>query len=64
VSDRSNVLNSAKMLPVANLQALVVAISHNQGTMSPLLDQMLQNEKVPHETKSRILRERNLSNID
>jgi hypothetical protein len=57
---QEDVLNSAKMLPVANLQALVVAISHNQGTMSPLLDQMLQHEKVPHETKSRILRERNL----
>jgi hypothetical protein len=54
------VLNSAKLSPIANLQALVVAISHNQGTMSPLLDQMLQDEKVPHETKSRILRERNL----
>ena len=57
---QEDVLNSAKILPVVNLQALVLAICHNQGTMSPLLDQMLQNEKVPHETKSRILRERNL----
>ena len=57
---QKDVLNSGRMLPVENLQALVVAVCHNQGTMSPLLDQMLQNESVPHETKSRILRERNL----
>lgn len=57
---QEDVLNSAKILPVGNLPALVVAISNNQGKMSPLLDLMLQSEKVPHETKSRILRERNL----
>ncbi|WP_254566700.1 NACHT domain-containing NTPase [Oscillatoria sp. HE19RPO] len=49
-----------KILPVANQQALVVAIANNQGKMSPLLDQLLEDPQVAEETKTRILRDRNL----
>ncbi|MEB3826258.1 hypothetical protein [Phormidium sp. CCY1219] len=49
-----------KILPIANQQALVVAISNNEGKMSPLLDRLLADPSVPEETKTRILRDRNL----
>ncbi|WP_233258688.1 hypothetical protein [[Phormidium] sp. ETS-05] len=51
---------NGQILPIANQQALVVAISHNQGYSSPLLDLMLAHPRVSEETKSRILQQRHL----
>lgn len=47
----------AKM-PVANQLAIIVAISHDQGKTSSLLDEILQSDIFPDEVKSRIIRER------
>jgi hypothetical protein len=55
---RKDFIRDEKMLPVANQQAVVVAIAHNQGKNSPLLDEILSDPRLPEETKSRILRER------
>lgn len=46
------------VLPIANLCALVVAIGYNQGKNSPLLDEILSDERFPLEVKNRIIRER------
>jgi hypothetical protein len=57
---REDWVRDDKILPVANQQALVVAIANNQGKMSPLLDPLLEDPQVAEETKTRILRDRNL----
>jgi len=57
---REDWVRDDKILPVANQQAFVVAIANNQGKMSPLLDRLLEDPQVADETKTRILRDRNL----
>ncbi|MEH1887637.1 hypothetical protein [Nostoc sp.] len=46
------------VLPLYNLDAIVVAIFHNQGKYSKLLDEILADERLPLEVKSKIIRER------
>jgi Effector-associated domain 10 len=55
---REDFINHDKIMPIANQQALVVAIANNQGKNSPLLDEILIDPRFPEETKSRIRRER------
>jgi hypothetical protein len=47
-------------LPLANWQALVVAIAHNQGKFSPLLDRVIDDPHIPLEVKHRIYQIRDL----
>ena len=47
-----------KVLPVANLCAVAMAIVHDQGKNAPLLDEILNEQRLPEDVKSRILRER------
>lgn len=56
---QEDIITEHRVLPRSNLDALVVAITHNQGINSPLLDEILKNEQVPLEIKSQIKRERN-----
>jgi transcriptional regulator with XRE-family HTH domain len=44
-------------LPIANMCAVAVAIGYSQGKNSPLLAQILNDERFPQEVKSLILRE-------
>lgn len=47
-----------QVLPVANLCAVAMAIVHDQGKNAPLLDEILNNQSLPDDVKSRLLRER------
>ncbi len=40
-----------------NISAIVVAIAYTQGKYSPLLQELLANEKLPQSVKIRVLRE-------
>ncbi|MEW5861044.1 MAG: hypothetical protein AB1861_27330 [Cyanobacteriota bacterium] len=53
---REDFIKDEKIMPVANQQALVVAIANNQGKNSPLLDEILSDPRLPEETKSLIRR--------
>ncbi|AFZ22157.1 hypothetical protein [Allocoleopsis franciscana] len=46
-----------RVLPVANMCAVAVAIVHAQGKNAPLLNVLLNDERLPEDVKSRILRE-------
>lgn len=53
-----DVMPNLDTLPIANLDAFVVATIHNEGRQSPLLDEMLADERLPEVIRSQILRER------
>lgn len=55
---REDFVINDKVLPVANLCAVAMAIVHDQGKNAPLLDEILNDERLPEDVKSRILRER------
>lgn len=55
---QEDLLQTSQQPPVANQCAIVVAIANAYGKSSPLLDELLANDKTPEEVKSRILRER------
>jgi hypothetical protein len=57
---REDFVINNQVLPVANLCAIAMAIVHDQGKNAPLLDEILNNESLPDDVKSRILRERGL----
>ncbi|MBD2771293.1 NACHT domain-containing protein [Iningainema tapete] len=55
---REDCVTENGILPIANLYSIVVAIIYNQGKYSPLLDEILNDERLPLEVKNRIIRER------
>lgn len=55
---REDCVTENYILPSANISLVAVAILYAQGKYSPLLDEMLNNDKFPPEVKSLIIRER------
>ncbi|MUG93057.1 hypothetical protein F7734_11650 [Scytonema sp. UIC 10036] len=55
---REDCVTETDVLPSANISAVTVAILYTQGQYSPLLDEMLNNERIPQEVKNLIIRER------
>ena len=54
---RDDFIRGEETLPLANMSAVVVAIAFNQGKNSPMLAQMLNDERFSQEVKNLILRE-------
>jgi hypothetical protein len=46
------------LMPVANQCAVAVAVANDCGKNSPLLDEILNDRRIPNEVKSRIIRDR------
>lgn len=57
---REDLVINGRVLPAANLYAIAIAIVHDQGKNAPLLNEILQDERLTNDVKSRILRERGL----
>lgn len=55
---REDCVTENYVLPSANICLVAVTILYAQGKYSPLLDEILNNEKFPQEVKSLIIRER------
>ncbi|CBN56409.1 MULTISPECIES: NACHT domain-containing protein [Kamptonema] len=55
---REDFIINNSMMPVANQCAVAVAIANDSGKNSPLLDEILNDSRLPNEVKSRIIRDR------
>ncbi|HBL60366.1 MAG TPA: hypothetical protein DDZ80_18480 [Cyanobacteria bacterium UBA8803] len=57
---REDFIREDNTLPIANMDAVVIAIGHSQGKKSPLLAEILDDERFPQEVKNLILREQGI----
>ncbi|MEG4170094.1 MULTISPECIES: NACHT domain-containing protein [unclassified Microcoleus] len=55
---REDFIASGSLMPVANQCAVAVAVANDCGKNSPLLDEILNDCRIPNEVKSRIIRDR------
>ncbi|MEG4861556.1 NACHT domain-containing protein [Microcoleus sp. K1-B6] len=55
---REDFIASGSLMPVANQCAVAVAVANDCGKNSPLLDEILNDRRIPNEVKSRIIRDR------
>ncbi|MDB9512478.1 hypothetical protein PN499_14900 [Kamptonema animale CS-326] len=55
---REDLIANNSLMPVANQCAVAVAIANDSGKNSPLLDEILNDSRLPNEVKSRIIRAR------
>jgi hypothetical protein len=55
---REDFIASGSLIPVANQCAVAVAVANDCGKNSPLLDEILNDHRIPNEVKSRIIRDR------
>jgi DNA-binding Xre family transcriptional regulator len=55
---REDFFGGDEMMPVANQQAVILAISHAHGQNAALLDEILHHPQTPEAVKSRLLQER------
>ena len=55
---REDLIVGDSVMPVANQCAVAVAVANDCGKNSPLLDEILNDRRIPNEVKSRIIRDR------
>lgn len=55
---REDLIVGDSLMPVANQCAVAVAVANDCGKNSPLLDEILNDGRIPNEVKSRIIRDR------
>lgn len=55
---REDLIFGGALMPVPNQCAVAVAVANDCGKNSPLLDEILNDRRIPNEVKSRIIRDR------